>query len=220
MANIHSSRDPYVVAVYVTTASGGLGRFVRGVRKSGKVMEGTGGAARVLGRIRAGLTPAQIAENYRELFPEHTIHVSLRADEPVETAEHAERRKRAKIRRREKAAEKLTATLAVEATILGEFPDAALFAGLGQNVTVSYVAERLRKESPPENGTLRYIYDMARFNAGNGYLGTAIQARWNLPTGYPEDRKAILDRLADQVAEVLAPGASMNAARAWKRALG
>lgn len=84
----------------------------------------------------------------------------------------------------------------------------------------AYVTECLRLRRRPLDGRLQYVYGMARFNGGDtgGYLGTAVDATWSLPSDVTEMERKVYDAVAD-VCAVKVFGSANAAARRWRKAL-
>ena len=137
MARIYSPSDPLVVAVYERRASGATGRFVMGCRRSGKLLKGRKNApAYVTGRVRPGISPAQLAAEWREHAEARELPWYVRLHCPEERREaaivtdaqassRAAARERAAVKAREREA-LLEERRAQAATALGRFPGGEL----------------------------------------------------------------------------------------------
>jgi hypothetical protein len=202
-----------MVAVY--SERGGL---IRGVRRSGQVIAKRGSTHSIVGHIKTGLTPREVAEKYRpggrvEIHCDETLY-----DTPILSEAKAEARARAKARRSEREASEKAERIAEERRILGHSAeDAMLPLKADAESLVAYA--RIAQKNCAEDARLRYVVKLARFHGGavSAWLGNAIGAEWVLPEGY--QHRAQLDEIADAVAK-LAFGSDMRAAAAWAPALG
>jgi hypothetical protein len=108
MARVRRAGDPIVVGLY--SKRGGV---LRAVRRSGVMIarHAHGSGHGIIGHVKAGLTPRQVAQVWREKFPRtlreggYVTHVGEpEADRPIVTEAQAAKRFAAKARREEKAA--------------------------------------------------------------------------------------------------------------------
>lgn len=162
------------------------------------------------GRVKADTTVGAIADIWRRRWPDATVRLYVAADFiPNPAAKQAAATAGAAKREAAWQAE-LAAARAAESAFNAESdplpPSAA-----------AYIAESLRKGRRMVDGRCRYVADMAKFHeSSSGYLGTAIGARFHLPSGYQHTEA--LDTMADEVARAVY-GSDMRAAMRWHRAL-
>ncbi len=194
----------------------------RAVSRRGDLLTKDKGGTWKLSRVKRGLSIADLERIFTE---KGMVRVECRVPEnwvpnPIREAEKRDAAARKRIEKRKAQDE---AQLAYETALVAALEDSLSHHRdsdpIFDAVLVAYLRDCVIAHKPPIHRVLDFVYLMARFHSGNGYLGTMMRAEHTLPEDYPYRKQ--LNALADKVADAAyGDGANLRAAIAWGKALG
>jgi len=220
MARVNVSNDPMVISLF--NSRGGL---LKGIRRSGKMVERAGAGHSIRGTVRAGLSASAVREIWSRKHADVLaaggrieIGLGVLADRPIVSEEVAAKKAAQKAARAEKRAAKEAREREAESKLLAGSPDPMAPLAVSEELLAAY-ADLARRNATVFDGRLKYVITVARFHGGasSAWLGNILSAGYALPKDYPF--RGTLDAIADMVA-TRAFGSNVRAARVWASALG